>query len=546
MLRLKFYSIALGFLMICSLSGECINPGDRFDIIDLFKDMNLEQAIAITLRNQREIQISQMEVEEQRGVLQQSAGPFDPFLNLIGDYNSKLDRQYFPGGIRTNWSAHETTSSGELRKLTRIGTQFSLVANVDQNYDRLDFFTGATPAIKSNQGTILFLIEQPLLNGFMWGNDVTIERANRKTLEATIYENLFIVSQSVNRTVNSYWEVIAAKELLKVQEENLEHFKELQQSTQTLIDGLQLARAEILQPEAQVDQAEVDVILAKQRVFSAMQALLFDLGFSDEGDELTLEDALAAEFPPIPEDFPILFSQVHDFLSYAPIARPDIIASYLRQDAAAILVQGGYNAILPQLDVVGGVTKQDFYTKGKAKSLFRPLNMKKPETDYRIGIRFSYPICNNGARGQLYARKATLQRLNLISQQLIQSTSQQIMDQWSDVIATSRALSKNAQVIEKNAELVEYETIKLKAGYSTLFVLIDFQNRLARALSERAELKKRFMQGVANLRFLTGTMIIPTRFLECYQVGDVTQLPNLTDGTVEELKKYTKSDSERE
>ncbi len=164
-------------------------------------------------------------------------------------------------------------------------------------------------------------------------------------------------------------------------------------------------------------------------------------------------------------------------------------------------MRGGYNELLPKLDIIGGVTKQDFYTDKKAISVTRPLNMKVPETDYSIGVSFSYPICNNAAEGNLYENKALLQKLRLITQQLIRGSYEKILSTWSDLIAVSRALEENRKFVEDNAKLVEFEMIKLQAGYSTLFVLIDFQNRLTNGLIEQVDLKKRFMQKHFRITF---------------------------------------------
>ncbi len=62
--------------------------------------LSLEEAIAITLNNQREIQISEMKIVQQTGVIQESAGPFDPILESGIDYTISEDRQYFPDGSK--------------------------------------------------------------------------------------------------------------------------------------------------------------------------------------------------------------------------------------------------------------------------------------------------------------------------------------------------------------------------------------------------------------------------------------------------------------
>lgn len=508
---------------------ELNHKGPKTEAEEIIARMNLPEAIAITLQNQLEIQISQMQIAEQSGVVEASAGPFDPVISGNVTHLIKEDRQYFPGGIRTNWGAHETQGGAAFQKLTRLGTSFSLQATLDQNYDLLGFLTGQFPAFRSNQGAISFIIDQPLLKGFIWGSQVTQEMANMKQLVAQIYDNLSVIADRVTQTVFSYWDVIASKDLVRVRQQNLDNFLTLQKNTKILIDNLILAKAEILQPDAQVAQAQVDLFLAKQQLYASLQTFLFNIGLSEMGEEVGIDDAIEANFPEIPTDFPILFEQVNRFIKYAIVWRPDILASKTREEAAAIIVKGGYNALLPQLDIIGGVTKQDFYKNNKAISLARPLNMRVPETDYSIGVSFSYPICNNAAEGSLYQSKAVLQRIKLTTRQIIRETYEKILNNWSDLIATSRALAESRKFVDDNTKLVQFEMIKLQAGYSTLFVLIDFQNRLTNGLIQEIELKRRFMQNIVQLRLLTGTLIIPSQDLQLYRVEDVLTLPVFSD-----------------
>ncbi len=65
-----------------------------------------------------------------------------------------------------------------------------------------------------------------------------------------------------------------------------------------------------------------------------MQIFLFNIGLSEEGTEIKINDAVAANFPDIPTDFPINYQQVREYVKYASEARPDILASQMRQEGS--------------------------------------------------------------------------------------------------------------------------------------------------------------------------------------------------------------------
>ena len=57
--------------------------------------ISLDDAIVKTLENQKEIQISIYNLEKQKGVLQQSAGPFDPLLTstLLDVFSNNIEEE---------------------------------------------------------------------------------------------------------------------------------------------------------------------------------------------------------------------------------------------------------------------------------------------------------------------------------------------------------------------------------------------------------------------------------------------------------------------
>ena len=56
---------------------------------------------------------------------------------------------------------------------------------------------------------------------------------------------------------------------------------------------------------------------------------------------------------------------------------------------------------------------------------------------------------------------------------------------------------------------LEDETKRLKEGYSTLFIVIDYENNLSSSMAERVLVYRAFSQNIADLLYLTGRLVTP-------------------------------------
>jgi outer membrane protein TolC len=107
----------------------------------------------------------------------------------------------------------------------------------------------------------------------------------------------------------------------------------------------------------------------------------------------------------------------------------------------------------------------------------------------------------------------------------MQQTTTDLRIALSKQLYLARELQKSNERVVVNRKLVDEEVIKMHAGMSTLFVLIDFENRLTEALIEQITIRKLYMQNIATLRFLTATLFKQTDGDELVKVMDITMRP---------------------
>lgn len=483
--------------------------------------LSLPQAIGYTLENQVELKISELNIQVQKGVLQHTAGPFDPVLEGNARHVYQRNQQYPLAELKSHHKGYENTANLLARKKARAGTVFSLSAQIDQVNNPLIY------PLKINIGTISFLVEQPLLREFLYGQDTVTEEAADVELYAVYLDNFQTVSQKILDTTIRYWDAVSAQKIAKINEDALIRLVKLEDNIQELIDKDQLARADIHQPQERIANQQVITFISEQDYYASLQNLKFAMGNVDvwgcDPDNLILAD----DFPPVKlnlEDFQCLIgSLIYSAINY----RYDILASLARQEEADILLKGAYNEVLPQVNVLAGVQKSNFELGGRSKPFFSPYGYHDSETDWTIGMSFSVPFHNDAALGDLRQRKAIKYQSEYRTQLLMQSAVTNLRVALSNQIYLASELDKASERVKLNQTLIDEEHKKLNAGFSSLFILLDFENRLTNALIEHTDIYKQYLQNIANLRFLTGTLFQPDATTNWIKVVDVTTLPGM-------------------
>lgn len=507
--------LALFIFVFCT--SQSVSAADR-------PPLSLSEAITYTLDHQVQLEISELNFVAQEGIVRNSAGPFDPVFDGDASYTEFIHIQCPLIPIKTSKIGHETVAIASARKKARLGTVVSLTTQIDQ----VDNF--CIYPLPTNIGTITFQIEQPLLRNFMWSLDTANEEAAKLELSAVFYDNLQTISQQIFNTVFQYWEVVASQKLLKIGQQAEERFVKLTDEIQKLIKEDQLARTDIEQPLAQIERQRLINIQLVQDLYSNIQMLKLNMGDVDtrarDSDQLLAVD----NFPPVQLDLQQFQNIAADLINYASIHRYDIQAARIREDVFDALLKGAYNQVLPEVNVRAGVSTRDFRLRGSAEPFLKPLKLKNPQTNWSIGVHVSVPLYNDAAEGTLEQRQAQKCQSVLVTKLLTQTTIKELREAISNQINLAAEVKKANALVSLNQTLIENERKKLLEGFSTLFVLLDFENRLTNSLSEQVSIAKQFVQNIALIRFLTGTLLKAETFLSCVEVVDVTVLPGYNRG----------------
>lgn len=481
----------------------------------------LTDAIQQTLDYQQAVEIARQQVQVQCGLAKFFSGPFDP--TVTGSFDHTISDDVQVTGLKTRDVAHASSATLGLLKRLRLGTILSAEAAVQQS--KTSPLLASPPLDRTNNASVTFRIDQPLLRNLCWSPETVEERVNILEARAVYWDTLQNISAEVTNTVSLYWDVVAAKALLDTNRESEERLEKFYLNTKRLIEGKQLARTEIEQPEAELAAQKTTRLGAEQRYYDAVQQLQLAMGyvgceFLFEEENLTLDP-----FPSSRLDYEEMSCLVEELVAYARECRYDIRAASNRERQACMRVNGACNRLLPRVDVFSSVTAIDHRVGPRAANLTGAAEFKRPQKDWRIGVSLSTPLYYCEGRGEYQRRHAeeqqaclALERLQLFAQGDVRRTT-------SNLVALSAQMARSAQAVENFRQIVKNEVQKLNAGESTLFRLFDFENQLTNAIRRHIALENSFSRNLALLRLQSGTLLACDDNLEWVTINDVTQLP---------------------
>ncbi len=466
-------------------------------------EISLSNAISTTLRNQWKIEISESEVVRRYGEWQESAGPFDPVLTSTFGNTWLLDPQQL--GNKTNETGSITTLEVAVEKLTRPGTQFSLGSRVKRTHNPSLIVT-VPDFTRFNGSSLVFEVVQPLLRGFLYNEAAVEERISSMEFDASKYLLVQTMSEEVLNSITAYWELVAAEKIVEINVDAQHILDGLTQATYRLVEKEQLAASELNEQIAEIARNRRDLVASRQAVYEAYNAFLFQIGerkctFSENLPHLILDNFILPHGDKREWDLDCLLNQAYDH-------RGDLIAARIAVQEADLLYRLACKNVLPSLDASFEVELLNSSIERPSQRLFASYYPKQMEKDISAEIRLSIPFWNDRARGARTQRREERMQAFLEENELWSS----IYSDIATILREQIELVDEIYYATKAAEWYEIalrdEIMRTKEGYGSLFVVIDFENRFRRTLLERVDVQKRYSQNIAQLLFLTGTLVL--------------------------------------
>jgi HAE1 family hydrophobic/amphiphilic exporter-1 len=509
--------------------------------------LTLNEAIALALQNNNDIDGSRINVEIAEFNLNAARGVYDPIFSSESYYETRTT----PTSSTISGGANGSVTQKDLTGAMRLGgfTPFA-----GGNY-QLDF--SSTRLNTTNQNATLnpqfptaftFTYAQPLLRGLRFDNNRRTIEIAKKNLSLTDAQFRQRAIEVISQVEQSYWDLVFSLRNLQVQIDAVKQARVQVESNQRLVAQGVLAPIDIVAANTQVTTFEQNVYTAQESVTRAENTLktliLADrtaalwsrpltpvTPVSLEPPRVPLEQAVRAAIDNRPELAQLQTSaeinQI-DTRFFRDQSKPqvDLVGTYTSVGLAGSTVtptinpNTSANALLRErvneLSTLAGLVPLETTTGttssvnpnlvgGYPKSLSNLLGNDYPT--YRVGVRVELPFRNRTAQANLGRSLAEGRRIvnqRAQQEQLIEADVRNA----SQTLRSAEARLASAAATRSSAEQqYESEQRQFKAGTTTVFLVLQRQNELLAARGRELQAQTDLNKAIAEFQRATGNTL---------------------------------------
>lgn len=473
-------------------------------VIDGRVELSLRAYLELVMANNPDVNLQKLAVYEQENAIQRALSPFDP--NFDASFNAT--RAQAPTSLATEGAAVRSTlgqiGRANYNQLFDTGTQFTTTYVTNRRSDNSAFAT-FNPSISQS---LQVRLEQPLLRGRGRGiqrlpfliaesrKDLTVEQVRQQIITL-----LF-------RAENVYWDVVSARERLRVQENNLELARTfLERSRRELELGV-ISPLDIYQPEQQFASAQVRVTQARYRLQQTEDAVRRWIG-ADLDPEIRVLPVSLTESADPPASTPTFDPE--ETVQLALATRPEVAQRRQALVVDDFQIKSATNSLRPDLSLNGtyqvqglGGPFRDRSITGEGAGMVIPGGLGDALSQvfgadfptYAVGLSLRLPLRNRRAAADLadaaIQKKRDLYQLRSIEQDVRLNVLQAIAG-----LEQAKASVQQAAVAQDFAQKrLDAEQKKYDLGVNTAFIVLDAQDDLVQAEADLID------QGIAYRRSL--------------------------------------------
>lgn len=396
------------------------------------KELTLDQAIKIALQKNTGLITQENEIARGETSVDAAYGNFLPNLNASASFD---------------WNRSE--EAGRITNINGVNIPAPKSTSESRTY-----------GVGANSNIVLF-------DGLSNYANLSRSKNNLEALKLTIEGKK---QEVVFQTINLYYSVVEADQLLKVREEDV---KQQQKNLETIEERNRLGsltKADVYQQQVQTGNAELQVIQQKNILENSKSNLLFYLGL-DVLENFSFSNTLTnKELKILDTDISTDFNELNDLVNKALLNRRDYLAQKLNLDSYYDNVTIARSGHLPRLS---GNLGYGSYSNSIG-NLFDSHN-------YSAGLTLSIPIFSGFAtHNAIQSAEVDAMNYELQVNDTERLIKQNLQKTFLDLEAAKKSLSvteKNVKAAEENLK-IEQEKYNLGAG-KLLDVLIantSYQN----------------------------------------------------------------------
>jgi outer membrane protein len=434
-----------------------------FPAVTFAAPLTLDEAVRLALEHNPTIKVDHYSRGIARANLLAAYGHFDPVLTF---QRSRSDSENPPSNTPTDLIPTITRVKTDDYSLSLDGVMpwglnYSLGT---QAQNQRGTFNGFTDNFTTFGGVS---VTQPLLRDFGFGanlNGVRLAKADRGISD---WDYRQTVIDTVTRVIFAYNDLAFAEENLVIARRARELAQTLLTENEKRSRAGAMSQSDVIEARARAAQREEAILIAEEDVKEATNQLRELLG-----EEIFNQGPLEiAKLPAAPN---ISVTAAEDF-KIALTSRPDYQATRLGVQKSRINASYAINQMLPRVDFVGSY---GYAGADQSFAVSRAQVRNEDNAAWSAGMVVKVPLTFAEGRGR--ARAARLQRdqaeASLAS--LEQDIAVQVANAAGQIETTQKRVVAAQEAYDLGTQSLDAEEKKLKAGTSSTFVVLQFQETL--------------------------------------------------------------------
>jgi len=450
---------------------------------------------------------------------------FDPqFYGLIKWSETKEPRlyeKYFITGDKKlvvgNTERERTEYSGNISGKFITGLKYTIGMGQDRFFQDPGGVDGWKAQYSAN---VAGSLEVPLLKNF--GIDVNLAplriqrnnwRISRISLEETV-QNL------ITDITKAYWTLYFTREDANAKEYTLRLALELLKINTAKVKVGMAAPIEITQAKAQIALQEEQLIVAKNNILNAEDQLRQIINYNME-DLLRSKALRPIEYHLIPIEKPdvdnVNFDEINcinQALKYRQSLR--IVGLQYRNTKEQMKI--AKNNLLPEFNVVAGLGYQGL--GGNFGNAYDD-EYTGSHPDWSVGLEVSFPLFYNEPVATYRRAKYQKEQAKITVEQEKQNIAIQVRTALRNVITDRKRIQATREGTKEAQEQLRAEQEKFNVGQSTTFLVLQYQDDLAAALSREIRALADYRISLAELYRVTAQ----TLQIENIKIDDFYEVP---------------------
>ena len=487
-------------------------------VVDGKLTLSLKNYLDLVIENNTDISVQRLTLETPKNAIQRAFSIFDPTLTA----NFSATRSETPATNQLQGAnvVSQLTQPFQMRatQLTPWSTQFFGQWTWDKRSTN-DRFQTFNPGWNSG---LQMGFTQPLLRGrgaYVTKLPITIARAQRVGQQFSFYDT---VLRLMVASENAYWDVISARERLKVQEQALQLAEEALKRAKRELELGATSPLEIYQPEQQAATAQINLTQVRYQLKQAEDALRRQMGVDLDPDIRELPIVLTEDVTQPPDETKY---DGPGMVQMALEKRPDLKVTRTNLEVNDLQIDNSLNLLKPQLNLTaqynttgrGGTATLNPGDIGYPPGSTGPVIIRGGFADtfnqwfdfntFAFSLQLNLPLRDRNASANL-ADAVVNKRLNALR---LRSVEQQIRQEVLNAITqveSSREGVRLAQIaLDFAQKRVEADQKRYDLGVINIFFLLSAQTDLTNAQSNLVNQTVQYKRNLLSLQQRLGTLL---------------------------------------